>query len=229
MRARLAQSKLAAMPSAVQPILNSRERPMSTSSKTPSPSNRRRGPMPRRSLTARSCGMTPLGAVVRGLVAGAAGHRRHGRSALRQVSPRSRRGTLRAVGVLVGRGQLGAGARAGAGGQAAGGGPVRARAAAAAGPAGQQHHSLGLRDLRRCAVRDRRRLVARHPASGTGCRLAPACGRRDTSILPAAKLYQPIWKYDRVTLTKDLSAHLVYGLGTATTLRLLAGTTGAAS
>ena len=32
------------------------------------------------------------------------------------------------MGVRVGRGQLGAGARAGAGGQAAGGGPVRARA-----------------------------------------------------------------------------------------------------
>jgi hypothetical protein len=46
-------------------------------------------------------------------------------------------------------------------------------------------------------------------------------------VLPAAKLYQPIWDYDRVTLTKDLSAHLVYGLGTATTLRLLAGATGA--
>jgi hypothetical protein len=48
-------------------------------------------------------------------------------------------------------------------------------------------------------------------------------------VLPAAKLYEPIWKYDRVTLTKDLSAHLVYGLGTATVLRLLAGTTGAAA
>jgi Protein of unknown function (DUF1440) len=35
-------------------------------------------------------------------------------------------------------------------------------------------------------------------------------------ILPAAGLYEPIWKYDRKTLTKDLSAHLVYGLATAT-------------
>lgn len=40
-------------------------------------------------------------------------------------------------------------------------------------------------------------------------------------ILPAAKLYQPIWEYDRKTLAKDLSAHLVYGLATATALRLL--------
>jgi hypothetical protein len=42
------------------------------------------------------------------------------------------------------------------------------------------------------------------------------------AILPAAKLYKPIWDYDRNTLVKDLSAHLVYGVGTATTLRLLA-------
>jgi hypothetical protein len=42
------------------------------------------------------------------------------------------------------------------------------------------------------------------------------------AVLPAAKLYKPIWDYDRNTLAKDLSAHLVYGMGTATTLRLLA-------
>jgi hypothetical protein len=40
-------------------------------------------------------------------------------------------------------------------------------------------------------------------------------------VLPAMKLYEPIWKYDRNTLAKDLSAHLVYGLATATGLRLL--------
>lgn len=40
-------------------------------------------------------------------------------------------------------------------------------------------------------------------------------------VLPAAKLYEPIWKYDRNTLAEDLSAHLVYGLATATALRLL--------
>lgn len=43
----------------------------------------------------------------------------------------------------------------------------------------------------------------------------------DYVILPAAKLYKPIWKYDATTLANDLSAHLVYGLGTATALRLL--------
>jgi hypothetical protein len=40
-------------------------------------------------------------------------------------------------------------------------------------------------------------------------------------VLPAAKLYKPIWQYDCKTLAKDLSAHLVYGLATATALRLL--------
>jgi hypothetical protein len=41
------------------------------------------------------------------------------------------------------------------------------------------------------------------------------------AVLPAAKLYKPIWAYDRRTLARDLSAHLVYGLATAATLRLL--------
>jgi len=40
-------------------------------------------------------------------------------------------------------------------------------------------------------------------------------------VLPAAKLYKPIWDYDRTTLAKDLSAHLLYGLAAATTLRLV--------
>jgi hypothetical protein len=43
----------------------------------------------------------------------------------------------------------------------------------------------------------------------------------DYVILPAAKLYKPIWAYDVKTLANDLSAHLVYGLATATTLQLL--------
>ena len=41
------------------------------------------------------------------------------------------------------------------------------------------------------------------------------------AILPAAKLYKPISEYDRTTLAKDLSAHLVYGIGTAAAFRLL--------
>ncbi len=33
--------------------------------------------------------------------------------------------------------------------------------------------------------------------------------------LPLAKLYKPIWEYDAATLWQDLSAHLVYGSTTA--------------
>jgi uncharacterized membrane protein YagU involved in acid resistance len=40
-------------------------------------------------------------------------------------------------------------------------------------------------------------------------------------VLPALKLYEPIWKYDRKTLADDLSAHLVYGLATAAGFQLL--------
>jgi hypothetical protein len=43
------------------------------------------------------------------------------------------------------------------------------------------------------------------------------------AVLVPAKLYKPPWDYDAVTLWKDLSAHLVYGLGTATAFRVLAG------
>lgn len=43
----------------------------------------------------------------------------------------------------------------------------------------------------------------------------------DYTVLPAAGLYRPIWKYDRVTLAKDFSAHLVYGLSTAAAFQLL--------
>ena len=40
-------------------------------------------------------------------------------------------------------------------------------------------------------------------------------------VLVPAKLYKPMWEYDAETLWKDLSAHLVYGLVTATTFRVL--------
>jgi hypothetical protein len=39
-------------------------------------------------------------------------------------------------------------------------------------------------------------------------------------VLPIAKLYKPIWEYDRDTLAKDFSAHAVYGLGTSTAFYL---------
>jgi hypothetical protein len=46
------------------------------------------------------------------------------------------------------------------------------------------------------------------------------------AVLPAAKLYKPIWEYDRKTLANDLSAHLVYGSGTATAFQLLSASIG---
>jgi hypothetical protein len=41
------------------------------------------------------------------------------------------------------------------------------------------------------------------------------------AVLPAAGLYQPIWKYDVKTLADDLSAHLAYGTGTGVAYWLL--------
>jgi hypothetical protein len=41
------------------------------------------------------------------------------------------------------------------------------------------------------------------------------------AVLPAAGLYKPIQDYDRDTLGKDLTAHLVYEITTAAALRLL--------
>ena len=40
--------------------------------------------------------------------------------------------------------------------------------------------------------------------------------------LPLMGLYKPMWRYDLSTLGKDLSAHLVYGLGTALTFFAIA-------
>lgn len=43
------------------------------------------------------------------------------------------------------------------------------------------------------------------------------------AVLPAAGLYKHITEYDKVTLAKDLSAHLLYGLTTAAAFRVLSG------
>ncbi|MGH2706500.1 MAG: hypothetical protein ACRDJ4_15860 [Actinomycetota bacterium] len=42
-------------------------------------------------------------------------------------------------------------------------------------------------------------------------------------VLPPTGLYKPIWQYDAATLWKDFSAHLVYGVVTAAVFRALAG------
>ena len=44
-------------------------------------------------------------------------------------------------------------------------------------------------------------------------------------VLPLAKVYEPIWKYDARTLLDDLSAHLVYGTVTSAVFRMLEGST----
>jgi hypothetical protein len=41
------------------------------------------------------------------------------------------------------------------------------------------------------------------------------------AVLPLAHLYKPIWEYDLETLAKDLSAHLVYGLTSAVAFDVL--------
>jgi hypothetical protein len=43
------------------------------------------------------------------------------------------------------------------------------------------------------------------------------------ATLGATGVYEPIWNYDRDTLAKDLSAHLVFGLVTGLAYRLLTG------
>jgi hypothetical protein len=48
-------------------------------------------------------------------------------------------------------------------------------------------------------------------------------------VLPAAKLYEPIWEYDVKTLAKDLSAHLLYGTVTAAAFELLSESIGGAA
>ena len=40
-------------------------------------------------------------------------------------------------------------------------------------------------------------------------------------VLPAFGVYKPIWEYDAETLRKDLSAHLVFGVATAATFKVL--------
>jgi hypothetical protein len=45
--------------------------------------------------------------------------------------------------------------------------------------------------------------------------LGPAVWLAGYVVLPVAKVYEPIWKYDARTLAKDLSVHLVYGAVTS--------------
>jgi len=61
----------------------------------------------------------------------------------------------------------------------------------------------------------------RRPKIGYGLPFGAAVWAAGYVVLPAAKLYKPIWEYDARTLAKDLSAHLVYGVATAAALQAL--------
>jgi hypothetical protein len=61
----------------------------------------------------------------------------------------------------------------------------------------------------------------RAPRSLYGVPFGAAVFASDYIVLPAAGLYKPIWEYDANTLAWDLSAHLAYGAGTGMTFRLL--------
>ncbi|MEX2586686.1 MAG: hypothetical protein WD602_01655 [Actinomycetota bacterium] len=56
-----------------------------------------------------------------------------------------------------------------------------------------------------------------------GLILGPIVWSGAYAILPLAKLYEPMWRYDAKTLAKDLSAHVAYGVGTAGAFRLFLG------
>jgi hypothetical protein len=59
---------------------------------------------------------------------------------------------------------------------------------------------------------------AAHPRMFYGIPFGATLWATSYVVLPLAGLYRPIWEYDRKTLAKDLSAHLVYGLATATAI-----------
>jgi len=62
------------------------------------------------------------------------------------------------------------------------------------------------------------------PAVALGLPFGTAVWATDYVVLPIARVYKPIWHYDPKTLWKDLSAHLAYGTGTAATFALLSRT-----
>ncbi|MEU9463814.1 hypothetical protein [Streptomyces sp. NPDC048312] len=62
---------------------------------------------------------------------------------------------------------------------------------------------------------------AQRPRIGYGVPFGAGLWVAGYVVLPAAGLYRPISEYDRVTLAKDLTAHLLYGLTTATVFTIL--------
>lgn len=60
------------------------------------------------------------------------------------------------------------------------------------------------------------------PSPADGLVIGPVAWGAAYALLGAAGIYEPIWRYDKDTLAKDLGAHLVFGVATATAHRLLA-------
>jgi hypothetical protein len=54
----------------------------------------------------------------------------------------------------------------------------------------------------------------RNPSPLYGLPFGTAVWAAGYVVLPEAGIYKPIWEYDAKTLAKDLSGHLAYGLGT---------------
>jgi hypothetical protein len=61
----------------------------------------------------------------------------------------------------------------------------------------------------------------RSPDPVYGLPFGAAVWASDYAVLPEAGLYKPIWKYDAVTLSRDLAAHLAYGAATGTAFWVL--------
>ena len=200
---------------------------MSISWHIPIHSHRRRGSPPRPSFAGRARGMTPLGAVVRGLVAGATGtaamdallstkNRGHGEEGFElwesspgldswERAPAPAQVGKRLVDGLFARQMP----------------PQRAQLLN-----NITHWAYGILGGAQCGI------VAGSlwkPRIRYGLPFGAGVWAAAYVLLPAARLYEPVWKCDRVTSTQDLSAHLVYGLGTAAPSRLLAGTTAGTS
>ncbi|GAA1852819.1 hypothetical protein GCM10009796_13560 [Microbacterium koreense] len=56
---------------------------------------------------------------------------------------------------------------------------------------------------------------------GAAAALGPVAWLTSYAILPVLGVYKPMWKYDRKTLGKDFSAHMVFGLVTAAAFSIL--------
>jgi hypothetical protein len=67
---------------------------------------------------------------------------------------------------------------------------------------------------------------ARRPRASYGLVFGPIVWSTAYLVLPATGIYKPMRDYDAKTLWKDASAHLAYGVGAATIFKMLAGRRG---